>query len=67
MCAVGFWLGKQLVPRVSKPLAQGLERCITPQPGWLFSLLGLSASSAVPRREGLSSVRREPSETPIRW
>lgn len=60
MGTVGFWPGKQLVPRVAKPPAQGLARCFAPKPGWLFSLPGPSASLAVLGREGLNSVRGLP-------
>lgn len=45
---------------MARLLAQQLVHCFAPKPRWPFSLPGLSASLAVHRREGLSSVQKEP-------
>lgn len=52
---------KEAVPRMARLLAQGLVHCLAPKPRWLFPLPGLSASLALHRREGLSSLQKEPS------
>lgn len=57
LCAIGCWPRKEFT---------GWPGCLprgwyAGKPRWLFSLPGLSASLALHRRQGLSSVQKEPS------